>query len=383
VANPTFLSQFIALVQEPQGLILFHRKGLPPLLTRPIPANLLTEHSLCNAGSPRHIRSLAVRHLQRPQFQTGLVFPRLGSTSYSQKDTAWLSGIREIQVQTGAHWIEIPIAFSQASLTSTSVSAGPDAPAISSFAYGIRAAHALGFHVFVTPILSTRRAPYWSGAINFSTFQQEQAWFESYWQALKPYVRAAAQEGVEQLAVGTEFEWLEQFAPEVLWNRLIAHIRNVFPGTLTYDMNWSAVLTSPSKWLRNPDLNMIGISAYFPLIDISMRVDSKRLSDLWMATERNALDTLATALDKPILLSEIGYRDSADAVYRTWEGNSAALADPEEQALACDAAMINVFDDPHIVGTFFWGWDDVSAFRLRGMPATAVIHTWYTSLETE
>ena len=74
--------------------------------------------------------------------------------------------------QTGARWIEMPIAFTQASTTSTSVLAGPDAPALSSFAYGIHAAHALGYHVFVAPILSAVRAPYWSGAIQFSTLNR-------------------------------------------------------------------------------------------------------------------------------------------------------------------------------------------------------------------
>jgi hypothetical protein len=48
--DPVFLSQFTLVVREPSGLSLFHRNGLPPLPTRPVPDGLLTAHSLCDAS---------------------------------------------------------------------------------------------------------------------------------------------------------------------------------------------------------------------------------------------------------------------------------------------------------------------------------------------
>ena len=50
LTSPAFLSQFSLVVQEPTGLELFHRNGLPPLPTHPIPAALPSEHSLCGAS---------------------------------------------------------------------------------------------------------------------------------------------------------------------------------------------------------------------------------------------------------------------------------------------------------------------------------------------
>jgi hypothetical protein len=54
--SPAFLSQFTLVVQERDNIFysvyhirLYHRKGRPPLPTRPIPSSLLTEHSLCRA----------------------------------------------------------------------------------------------------------------------------------------------------------------------------------------------------------------------------------------------------------------------------------------------------------------------------------------------
>jgi len=46
-----FQSQFTLVLQEPSGLRLYHKNGLPPLPTRPIPSYLLTKHQLCDAGT--------------------------------------------------------------------------------------------------------------------------------------------------------------------------------------------------------------------------------------------------------------------------------------------------------------------------------------------
>jgi cellulose synthase/poly-beta-1,6-N-acetylglucosamine synthase-like glycosyltransferase len=47
--NPAFLEQF-SLVDQDEGVFLFHRKGLPPLPDRSIPSNQLAEHALCREG---------------------------------------------------------------------------------------------------------------------------------------------------------------------------------------------------------------------------------------------------------------------------------------------------------------------------------------------
>lgn len=47
IESQTFESQFDLVVQDPSGVMLFHRHGRPPLPTRPIALDLLTEHQLC------------------------------------------------------------------------------------------------------------------------------------------------------------------------------------------------------------------------------------------------------------------------------------------------------------------------------------------------
>lgn len=45
--SPAFLAQFALVVQQRDGLVLYHRIGHSPLPTRPLPSSLLTEHRLC------------------------------------------------------------------------------------------------------------------------------------------------------------------------------------------------------------------------------------------------------------------------------------------------------------------------------------------------
>jgi hypothetical protein len=314
-------------------------------------------------------------------FQMGVAFPQWGPTAYGEDDTKWLAEMPVMHTQTGACWIEMPLLFSQSSLSSTTVTQGPSTPSVSSFNYGLHFAHDLGFHIFVTPLLQVNGSQPWSGAIQFATSEQEQHWFESYWQAIKPYAVAAAQASVEQLALGTEYEWLQDHAPDSLWNTLIRQLRSVFPGTLTYDMNWTSLPKTPPSWMHNANLKMIGVSAYLPLIATPERVDPKQIFHLWKQTVKRALDDFALKLGEPIFISEVGYRNSADALYHSWEPTSSAPPDPEEQAAACDAALANIIPDQHLLGSFFWAWDDAESLNLKGLQAATVIHSHYKSLQ--
>ena len=316
---------------------------------------------------------------QQPPFEKGVVFPQWNQTSYGPGDTEWLQGIADIHVQTGAHWIEMPILFSQPSLTSSQVMAGPNTPTVASVVAGIRTARARGYHVFITPLIGVIGPGLWAANIQFSSYKQEEDWFNSFWQALKPYVWAAQIAGADQISIGSEEVWLEQFAPATLWNTLIARVRSVFSRIITYDMDWTSLSNPVQTWMKNPNLSMIGVTEYIPLVDIPKRVDPKLMFSLWRDKVKRAIDNFAIHIGKPVLISEIGYRNTTDALYHSWETESSAPPDPIEQAAAYNAALGNVMSDPYIAGIFFWGWDGVGAFKLAGQPAVVVLREWYTS----
>ena len=312
-------------------------------------------------------------------FETGIVTPQWQQQkAYGPQ---WQQSLADIQAQTDARWIEFSLLFSQSSSTSTTVRTTQSTPLVAAFAAGVRAAHAKGLHVFVVPLMGVDEAGGWAGSINFASQAQEQAWFDSYWNTYKPYVEAAEQAGADQMAIATECSWLQQHAPAALWSQLITRVRGVFAGTLTYDMNWYPVNQPIPTWFSNPNISMIGVSAYIPLADTSIHVDPKDMAALWSQKIRTILDTIATRSGKPVLISEIGYRNSTNALYHSWEQTSTAPVDNAEQAGAFDAALTNVLPDQRIAGIFFWGWEDVGMFTLKGQDlTTSVLHKWYSTV---
>ena len=353
------------------------------LLTAIIVTSFLFSVRIFSASldQPANAQAIAAQPAQlklvRPAFQRGIVYPQWYSDGYGVNDTTWQQGVSTIKTQTGAQWIEIPVLFAQATSSSTTIQPSASAPSIQSFSEGIERARSLGYKVFFVPLMQVNEPGGWSGSITFHTPALQQAWFNSYWNAILPYVSVAASLHVEQMAIGTELQSLQQVAPDVLWNQLIGRIHSVFQNKLTYDMNWSSLALSMPAWLRNASLTYIGVSTYIPLLDKSGRVDPQAMPALWQMKIKTQLDALAVRIGKQVLITEIGYRNSSDALYHTWEANTKAKADPQEQAGAYDAALTNVFSDAHIAGTFFWGWDDVGRFAISGQPATHVLLKWY------
>ncbi len=352
------------------------------LVTLHVPLlNALSFGKSTNANGATFITQPPVATVTRPQtFETGIVTPQWQQqTAYGPE---WQQSLSDIQTQTGAKWIELSLLFSQSTSASTTVRTTQSTPLVSAFAAGVRAAHAKGLHVFVVPLMGVDEKGGWAGSIQFTSQEQEQAWFDSYWNTYKPYVEAAAQAGADQMAIATECSWLQDNAPAAMWNQLIARIHSVFAGTLTYDMNWYPVNQAIPNWFSNSAISMIGVSSYIPLTDVSTRIDPTAMMGLWKDKIQSILDTISTRVGKPVLISEIGYRNSSNALYDLWEQDSTSPLDPAEQAGAYDAALANAIPDQRIAGIFFWGWEDVGKFTLKGQSMTnAVLHKWYTSVQ--
>jgi hypothetical protein len=315
----------------------------------------------------------------RPLFQTGVVFPRWGTSAYTSSDPNYAIGLNEIQNQTAARWIELTINLYQATTTSTkmgfqSYTLTPDA-----LEEGIKTARAHGYHVFVAPLVTVGK-DVWAGKIAFNTPNQAAAWFQNYWETLQPYLTAAAQAGAEQFALGTEFDGLER-KWSVYWDKLIAEAHSVYPGILTYDMNFGVIKRTPiPSWLTNPLLTYVGVSSYFSLSSNPQRVDPSIVPILWYDDVQIPLDTFAAGLGKPVLISEIGYKNTSDALFQPFRRLTTAPPDPELQAAAYNAALQNSIHDPNIAGIYFWAWS-MPPFSPNWLPAASVLHHWYTSPE--
>jgi hypothetical protein len=311
-------------------------------------------------------------------FERGAIFPSYSAIAYGNSDTVWQQGIRQMKAQTGAQWIEMPILFSQATGSDTNIELSSSSPDVATFVQGVRAAHAAGYKVFLAPLVRVRNIPNgWAGDVNLPTPQLQQTWFNNYWNAIKPYAQAAQANGVEQMAVATELQRLQNQVPDTFWNQIFTRVASVFTSTRTYDMNWSSLTLPMPSWLKNPLLDMVGVSSYIPLTDVNRPVPTEQIPQLWQQKVKSPLDKLSTQFGKKVLITEIGYRSTNDALYQTWLPTSSAPPDPQLQAQAYNAALLNVFSDPHIGGTFFWGWDNVDQFTIKGQPVAQVLQNWY------
>jgi hypothetical protein len=144
-------------------------------------------------------------------------------------------------------------------------------------------------------------------------------------------------------------------------------------------MNWyPSLYQQPASWLKNPALNMIGVSEYISLVDSSEWIAPGAMPGLWRSKVGKLIDTFSQEVGKPMLITEIGYRNTSDALFQPWDEQSSAAVDMAAQAAAYDATLADVFADQHIAGIFFWGWDNVGRLALKDQTAVQIVHKWYT-----
>lgn len=340
---------------------------LPPTYT-PIPAPTPTTPTIPVSFAPR-------------SFEAGMAYPRWGTAGYGPNDQPWQTKLPKLQQQSGAQWIEMVVNLYQATPNSLSVYASSATPSPESLAAGIRQARGMGLHVFVAPFVGVLHGDPWSGSIWFASGAARRTWFASYWRALRPYAIAAAQAGAEQFAIATEFSALE-LANASYWNTLIANVHTVFPGKLTYDLNFSTLGREPSPWMRNAALAYIGVSQYQSLVASPRRLSAEQIAQAWQREVIGRLETLSRAVGKPVLITEVGYRNAADALYRPWIHTSASPADPALQAAAYEGALRAVYVSLAIAGIYFWAWS-VPPFQPDDLPAAQTLLRYYGAIKPQ
>jgi len=194
------------------------------------------------------------------------------------------------------------------------------------------------------------------------------AWFASYARVLTHEALLARAMHAEWLCIGTELTRSES-RPE--WRPLIARLRALFHGGLTYAANFDAFEKTPFFG----ELDAIGIDAYFPLSSTPNASDAEL-----HAGARRVVDRIeAVAHGKPVVLTELGYADEKSPWVEPWREQRGAAAAPAEQARAF-AAMLDAVAKSHAIrGFFIWKYEsdanvrNGSGFHPQGQPAEEVI----------
>ena len=216
----------------------------------------------------------------------------------------------------------------------------------------------------------------WHNDIEMKTEADWQAWFARYEGYILAYARPAAEAGVDAFCVGRETD-KAAIAREADWRRLVAHVRDVFKGPLTYSANFDSYARI-GFW---DALDVIGISAYFPLTD-EPAPTSGRLDAAWDEV-MTPLEVFARKENRRVVFTEIGYPAVASAARRPWD-DARGPADVWLQARLYEAALRAVSRRPFLAGTFFWLWEGVArppfkdaSFSIQDKPASFVMARWY------
>jgi hypothetical protein len=122
-------------------------------------------------------------------------------------------------------------------------------------------AHQAGLKVMIKPQVWFRGGTY-TGKFDLRTTADWEAFEGGYRRFILQYARVADSLGADLLCIGTEWDRFVAVRPG-FWQQLIAEIKTLYRGPLTYAANWDTFDAFP-HWSQ---LDYVGVDAYFPLVD--------------------------------------------------------------------------------------------------------------------
>ncbi|MBI5870783.1 MAG: hypothetical protein HZB44_07490 [Actinobacteria bacterium] len=289
---------------------------------------------------------------------------------------------------TGANWVAVVPTWYIDSVDASSISpedgAGGRTATDAALVKAIEDAHARGLGVMLKPHVDVRDG---TTRVDIRPADKDR-WFADYRMMMVGYARLAEANQVEMLAIGTELAGVSGPENYAYWEALIAEVRTVYHGPITYAASMNDYGYASFQGL----LDYLGLDVYFPLSD-SARPTLAELMNGWTgyrgefgeADWISRVEAWQARWNKPVIFTEIGYRSSSYNARAPWDYSPAAF-DGENQARAYDAAFRVLRDKPWLAGVFWWDWM-VSAdssgpgntdYTVRDKPAEVVLTSWFT-----
>ncbi len=220
----------------------------------------------------------------------------------------------------------------------------------------------------------------WPGEVAMTSEADWRAWWVSYRRFVLHHAFLAAWTDAELLAVGVELD--RTLVREREWRELIAAVRVLYPGPLTYAANWHEGAEEVGFW---DALDFAGVDAYYPLAASPEAGPAELARGAREVAER--LRRLAETSRRPVLLTEVGFAARRAAwVAPHQEGGELSEAD---QAAAYRALLDALGKPRWLAGAFFWkafsapserdgsGGGGRPDFRFLGRPAEHEVRRWF------
>ncbi|SDQ06986.1 glycoside hydrolase family 113 [Flagellimonas zhangzhouensis] len=213
----------------------------------------------------------------------------------------------------------------------------------------IKTLHENGVKVMLKPQLWIWRGEF-TGHMVMKTEEEWEKFENSYAQFILLYAELAEETQTDIFCIGTELEAFVKNRPE-FWNQLIADVRKVYKGKITYAANWDEYDETPF-WNQ---LDYIGVNAYFPLTD-DKDPTMQALKEGWKPW-KTKLQALVEKENKPIMFTEFGYRSMDFTGKKPWLVDRGEMnVNLQAQADAIQVIFDEFWSEEWFAGGFLWKW---------------------------
>jgi hypothetical protein len=287
----------------------------------------------------------------------------------------------------GANYVNLIIPYYQSNPGSTDIGAGWNTPTDASLVQGIQYAHSIGLKVSLAIYLENYSGD-WRAYINPN---DRNTWYQRYGDVLMKYGQIAQAQHAEQFVLGAELiSMASQYMHsdnEARWEAMIARVRGVYGGQLTYSANrgqpdpFGAEVTHTEFWDK---LDIIGLSGYYSL---GSDGSAAAMKSAWNDINGYDVRPLYQKWNKPILFSEIGYRSVSGAHQQPWDSGMGGPYDPQEQVNDYEALFGYWNDYSYVQGAMLWWWkpnpnaggSGDTDYTPQNKPAESTLKSWWLS----
>ena len=189
-----------------------------------------------------------------------------------------------------------------------------------------------------------------TGHIEMTSEANWQIFQKSYSKFILEYAKLAQEVNADIFCIGTELEKFIDNRPDY-WAGLIAEVKTIYKGKLTYAANWDEFKRTPF-WDK---LDYIGIDAYFPVSQTKTPTVEECMAN-WL-THKAVIKNKAEQYKKPILFTEFGYRSVDYSGKEPWRSDRGMNSVNLEAQTNTSKALIDTFwKEDWFAGGFIWKW---------------------------
>lgn len=279
----------------------------------------------------------------------------------------------------GASHVAVVVTYFQEDVFAHEIVADPRrTPTLSTIRRTLRTASRLGLETMLFPYVRVDRKlepDHWRGTLRP---RDRDAWFNAYERWILSLARIAAATNTSILSLGSEMSTMD--IDEERWRAIIASVREVFPGRITYSSNWDHY----ERVMFWDALDLIGLTGYFELVPPDdLDPDLDQIIEGWREWHVRLM-RWQSHHDRPLLMTEVGYRSNDGAAAFPWRwGQEENQVDLEEQRQLYQAYARIWSDEPRLGGVFFWNWwgeggQTCHDYTPRGKPAESVLRQWFS-----